>query len=113
MFTVRPRGIILIIFFVHIAMHTIRSIVALDLEATGIPSQERYSTKITELALVACERDHCLNEKELPRILHKLVVPLNPMKAIGYGAYRVSGEIISSSFLNSYSITINLFCRII
>lgn len=88
-------------------MLTIKSIVAFDLETTGLPSTERNAPKITELAMVACERDHCIFEKELPRVLPKLSVPVNPMKPVSYGAYRVSGKFFLIGILAILYISIN------
>lgn len=74
-------------------MLSVRSIVAIDLEFSG-----GILPKVTELAMVACERNHLVSGKELPRILHKLVMPVNPMKPITSDADKMSGKLAKSHF---------------
>ncbi|XP_012222385.2 uncharacterized protein [Linepithema humile] len=54
-----------------------------DLETTGL-IQGKVMPKITEIALVAVKRESIYNcsKNSLPRILHKLVLPINPQKII-------------------------------
>lgn len=62
----------------------VQSFVFFDTETTGLGMNETSPTKITELAFVACLRDHLLeaNKNNIPRALFKLVVPINPKKLI-------------------------------
>lgn len=64
-----------------------------DIETTGLPDYELNKTKITELSFVACTKEHILNTKktELPRVLHKLSLCINPSKMITLGSTDISG----------------------
>lgn len=73
-------------------MVSIKSIVAFDLETTGLPSMEHNLTKITELSMAACEREHCINQTELPRVINKIVLSVNPFRKISFGASGISGK---------------------
>ncbi|KFB50546.1 AGAP006662-PA-like protein [Anopheles sinensis] len=73
-------------------MTEIKSFVFFDLETTGLPEYEHFKTKITELSMVACSREHlleCVNE--LPRVLHKLSLCFNPSRLITVGASQATG----------------------
>ncbi|EFN83972.1 Three prime repair exonuclease 2 [Harpegnathos saltator] len=61
----------------------IRSFVFFDLETTGI-FEGTVAPKITEMALVAVARESIRHNEQnsLPRILHKLILPINPQKTI-------------------------------
>lgn len=61
----------------------IQTFVFFDLETTGI-YEGTVAPKITEIALVAVSRESICNNRQnsLPRILHKLVLPVNPKKTI-------------------------------
>lgn len=74
-------------------MTEINTFVFFDLETTelnccGVP-------KITELAFTACLREHLLkaNKNEIPRAVHKLLLPFNPQKVIHPDATRITGKI--------------------
>uniref|UniRef100_A0A336KCU1 CSON003226 protein n=1 Tax=Culicoides sonorensis TaxID=179676 RepID=A0A336KCU1_CULSO len=73
--------------------HEIRSIAFFDIEATGLPSEEFNRTKITEISFVACSTEHLLATKfgDLPRILHKLTLCMNPAKRISDVAEKITG----------------------
>lgn len=77
-------------------MTEINSFVFFDTEATGLPDYEHSPTKLTELAFIACSREHLLdaNKSEIPRILHKLLLPVNPMKAIMPDTTTLTGKIL-------------------
>lgn len=61
----------------------VQTIVLFDIETTGLLHLENYETRITELALVACERDHIMELKDgLPRVTYKLIMPVNPFMPI-------------------------------
>lgn len=77
----------------------IKSFVFIDFETTGLPCTETR-TKITEIAMVACSAQHILETRKgsLPRVLHKLVVCLNPMKMIQLGASEITGDFDHSFF---------------
>lgn len=70
--------------FAQLNMLKINTFVFFDIETTGLPEFEPSPTKITELALIACSREHLLETKtnEIPRVLHKLLLPIQPMKCI-------------------------------
>lgn len=76
----------------------IQTFVFFDLETTGI-FEGTVVPKITEIALVAVARESICNitQDSLPRILHKLVLPVNPKKII---PPRV--EYITSEFSHIY-----------
>lgn len=73
-------------------MCEINTFVFFDTETTGLP--QFGPTKLTELALIACSREHLLTVKnnEIPRILHKLLLSVNPMKLIALEATKITGE---------------------
>lgn len=80
-------------------MLPMKSIVAFDLETTGFPSQEHNLTKITELSLAACEREHFINRNELPRVINKITLSVNPFRRISERASDISGNFFQTSFL--------------
>lgn len=86
-------------------MPEINSFVFFDTEATGLPDYEHSPTKLTELAFIACSREHLLsaNTSELPRIKHKLLLPVNPMKIIMPDATKITGEILTEKLLFNQS----------
>jgi three prime repair exonuclease 1 len=71
----------------------IKTFALFDLETTGLPELEYFKTKITELTLVAVSVDHFLetSKSQLPRVLHKLTLCLNPFKRIDIKATEVTG----------------------
>uniref|UniRef100_A0A182WBK6 Probable tRNA (uracil-O(2)-)-methyltransferase n=1 Tax=Anopheles minimus TaxID=112268 RepID=A0A182WBK6_9DIPT len=79
----------------HRVEHTmveIKSFVFFDLETTGIPHLEHFRTKITELSMVACAREHLLESStELPRVTHKLSLCFNPLRMITLGSSQATG----------------------
>lgn len=72
-------------------MTEISTFVFFDIEATGLLSCD--PPKITELAFIACSREHLLKAeaKKVPRVLPKLILPVNPMKVIQPEATRLTG----------------------
>lgn len=70
-----------------------KSLVFLDLEATDLP---QYRPAITEIALLACSSDHFENcvgagTEQLPRVLHKLTLCVNPVRRIAPEAVVITG----------------------
>ncbi|XP_032672692.1 exonuclease DPD1, chloroplastic/mitochondrial [Odontomachus brunneus] len=61
----------------------IQTFIFFDLETTGL-YEGAVAPQITEIALVAVSRKSICNSRQnsLPRILHKLVLPVNPKKII-------------------------------
>ncbi|XP_011878532.1 PREDICTED: uncharacterized protein LOC105567893 [Vollenhovia emeryi] len=61
----------------------IQTFVFLDLETTGL-IQGTVLPRVTEIALIAISRESICNgdKHSLPRVLHKLVLPVNPRKVI-------------------------------
>lgn len=72
---------------------TIKTIAFFDLETTGLPDLEFFKTKITELSIVAVSVDHLLETKsgDVPRVLHKLSICLNPYKRIDLKSSEITG----------------------
>ncbi len=71
------------------------SFVFLDLESTGIPFREPDGkrTRITEVSMVSVSRSHLLKcDNFMPRILHKITIPVNPRKLISDEASRMTGK---------------------
>jgi len=61
----------------------IQTFIFFDLETTGLIT-EKIMPKITEIALVAIARKSINSNynNTPPRVLHKLVIPINPQKII-------------------------------
>lgn len=80
-------------------MFKIKTFVFFDTEATGLPRLEQTPTKLTELAFIACSREHLLRAKtnEIPRVLHKLVLPVQPMKLILPETTNITGKTLMCS----------------
>ncbi|ETN67448.1 three prime repair exonuclease 1 [Anopheles darlingi] len=73
-------------------MTNIKSFAFLDLETTGLPEYEFSRTKITELSVVACSRQHLLeSNSELPRVVHKLSLCFNPFRMISHQSSQSTG----------------------
>uniref|UniRef100_A0A182SXW8 Exonuclease domain-containing protein n=1 Tax=Anopheles maculatus TaxID=74869 RepID=A0A182SXW8_9DIPT len=73
-------------------MVEIKSFVFFDLETTGIPQYEHFRTKITELSMVACAREHLVESStDLPRVTHKLSLCFNPLRMISLGSSQATG----------------------
>ena len=69
----------------------IKTYAFLDLETTGLPTQESNLTQITELCIIACSTEHLKNNQS--RVLHKLSVCFNPQRIIS----KVSGDMTGLS----------------
>lgn len=67
-----------------VMMPPVATVVFFDIETTGLPENEGNRTRITELSLVAVKREHLLNtpSRELPRVIHKLTLCLNPQRPV-------------------------------
>jgi three prime repair exonuclease-1 len=70
-----------------------KTLAFLDLETTGLPSEEFNKTKITQLSIVACSLEHLqeLGKNDIPRVTHKLSLCFNPYKMIRMQASAVTG----------------------
>lgn len=74
-------------------MVELKSFVFFDLETTGLPEYEHFRTKITELSMVACAREHLLEAStEPPRVTHKLSLCFNPHRMITLGSSQATGK---------------------
>ncbi|XP_058834143.1 uncharacterized protein LOC131691625 [Topomyia yanbarensis] len=72
-------------------MAKVSSFVFFDLETTGLPGLQ--TPKITEISLIACSKQHILDTKhgDLPRVLHKQTLCLNPRRMIHPKASETTG----------------------
>ncbi|XP_055534395.1 uncharacterized protein LOC129723922 [Wyeomyia smithii] len=74
-------------------MAELGSFVFFDLETTGLPGIK--FPKITEISLIACSRNHLLSchesKQELPRVLHKQTICVNPRRIIDVKASETTG----------------------
>lgn len=78
----------------------VRTLLMLDLESTGLPQLENNRTRITELAAVACARVDIARHgplsgsakpaDQLPRMLHKLTLCVDPERTIQLEAVRLT-----------------------
>lgn len=66
----------------------IKTFAFLDLETTGLPTQESNLTRITELCIVACSVAHL---KSQSRVLHKLTLCFNPNRNISKISANITG----------------------
>lgn len=67
----------------------VQTLVFIDLESTGLPSlMPRHKVNITEIALVAVERD---NFREPLRYINKITLCVRPRHPIADGASRITG----------------------
>lgn len=78
-----------------------KTFVFFDTETTGFRGCD--PPKITEMAFVACLREHLLNPEQFdtPRVIFKLLLPLNPMKMIHPESTRITRNYSSIPFHNS------------
>ncbi|CAK1543344.1 unnamed protein product [Leptosia nina] len=74
-------------------MFRVATYVFMDLETTGLPSEEIGKTRITEISFVAVKRDHVLETApgKVPRMQHKITLCLNPMRVIQPSVTEVTG----------------------
>jgi len=72
----------------------IQTFVFFDVETTGL-IQGRVMPRITEIALIAVSRESICNgnRDSFPRILHKLVLPVNPRKVIPPNVEHLTSEL--------------------
>lgn len=68
----------------------IKTFVFLDIETTGLPSQEHNKTKLTELSMIAVQADH-IRLGVFPRVQNKLTFCFNPRKMVSLGAEELTG----------------------
>ncbi|KOB65683.1 Three prime repair exonuclease 1, partial [Operophtera brumata] len=74
-------------------MARVATYVFLDLETSGLPSEEFNKTKITELSMVAVKRLHLLDTRpgSVPRVQHKLTLCFNPRRQISDEGSKITG----------------------
>lgn len=82
-----------------IASSSFQTIVFLDVETTGFIRKgndgESTKTRITELSFIAISREQLLQlDRQEPRVYRKLVIPVNPLTSIGYGATKLHGNVL-------------------
>ncbi|XP_058464341.1 three-prime repair exonuclease 1-like [Malaya genurostris] len=72
-------------------MAKVNSFVFFDLETTDLPGLQ--TPKITEISLIACSKQHILDTKrgDIPRVLHKQTLCLNPQRVIHPKASEATG----------------------
>ncbi|KAM3958165.1 uncharacterized protein ACR2FA_007806 [Aphomia sociella] len=65
-------------------MVRVSTYVFLDIETTGLPREELNKTKITEISMVAVNRDHVLDNEgvPIPRVQNKLTLCINPRRMV-------------------------------
>ncbi|GAB0094247.1 three-prime repair exonuclease 1 [Sergentomyia squamirostris] len=72
----------------------IKSFVFFDIEGTGLPRIDG-TAKIMEISFVACSVDHFVSSGqdplEVPRVLHKLSLCVNPFKRVCEESFRITG----------------------
>lgn len=75
-------------------MAEIQTFVFFDTETTGLLGC--VTPNFTELAFVACKRNHLLEAalKKVPRVIFKLLVPINPRKVIQPESTRITSKYI-------------------
>lgn len=71
-------------------MNKINTYIFLDLETTGLPCQEGNRTQITELAMVAVQKNQIM-KGEVPRVLQKFVVCFKPTLPISNKVFEITG----------------------
>lgn len=69
----------------------IKTFVFLDIETTGLPSQEHNKTKMTELSMIAVQENH-IRLGVFPRVQNKLNLCFNPRKLISFEAEELTGK---------------------
>ncbi|XP_041985263.1 uncharacterized protein LOC121737665 [Aricia agestis] len=71
----------------------INTFVFMDIETTGLPSEECNKTRITEISMIAAQRDHLLDTRPgaTPRVQHKITFCLNPGRLIYPSCSEVTG----------------------
>ncbi len=93
-----------VVFFIAdpAAQHScIKTFAFFDLESTGLLSPKKR-VNITEMALVCVDRENLQNVtmNGLPRVMHKLRIPIKPTISVENGARFFTGE---SSFSCQYA----------
>lgn len=73
-------------------MCDIKTFVFLDTETTGLPWEENFKTRITEMSMVAVEADH-IRLGVFPRVQNKLTFCFNPWKLISKTSEDMTGNI--------------------
>lgn len=84
-------------------MTEISTFVFFDIETTGLNTCD--PPKITELAFTACSREHLLqaNKNEIPRAIHKLLLPFNPQKVIHPDSTRITGKNMFNFYITQFN----------
>lgn len=86
-------------------MVKIETFVFFDAETTGLGFDEHSPTRFTELAFVACMREHLLdtNKAKMPRVVSKLLLPINPTKIISPTVTELTGRRLSQYIPSHHS----------
>lgn len=72
----------------------VNSFVFIDLETTNL-IRGSIMPRITELAMVAVLREHIkIPQSKLPRVLAKLVIPINPKENIPKNVTKITGNFL-------------------
>ena len=75
----------------HQELKMIRTFIFFDLETTGL-IKHNAMPKITEMSLVAVSRNNIRNDMDsLPRVLHKLILPIHPDRIISEQIKDITG----------------------
>lgn len=77
-------------------MNKFKTFVFFDIEVTGLPHLEYNLTKITEICMIAATKDSIMSTviNELPRVIHKISLCINPFKRIQTRASEITGRIL-------------------
>lgn len=73
-----------------------QSFVFFDLETTGLIRQEADGgrTRVTEMSFIRIAREELSKiQSDLPRVLHKLTVTMNPQKNLTEQVFKLTGKI--------------------
>lgn len=68
----------------------IKTFIFVDIETTGLPTEEHNKSKITELSMIAVQAQH-ISLGVFPRVQNKLSLCFNPRKMVSLEAERLTG----------------------
>lgn len=77
----------------------IQNFVFLDLETTGLPYEEYYKTRMTEMCFVVVEKEH-ISLGVYPRVQNKLTFCFNPQKIISPIASKITGILVYQKLIS-------------
>lgn len=95
--------------FQSVNIMNINTFVFFDIETTGF-RRKGVEPNITELAFVACKRQHIIDATigVVPRVLFKLVLPINPMDRIPQIVANLTGNLMISFPNSNWQFNVNL-----